>query len=150
MSRKILHFLVLAALVAVTSVAMADPPARVGRVTVTEGRVTMLVNGEEEAGNLMSWPVTTDNHLTTAPTARVEGSGHMLNVRAGKRVEERGDEIYSALATRDGFDDWAANRDRRDERPVAARYVPLDMTGYEDLDQYGNWVDDREYGNVWF
>lgn len=238
MSRKILHFLVLTALVAVTSVAMADPPARVGRVTVTEGRVTMLVNGEEEAGNLMNWPVTTDNHLTTAPgaraefrvgstavrldgdtdieveqldderlrlrlnygtasvrvrdpgvlnefefltpqarvtlvepgafrvdterapdttavnvvagTARVEGAGNMLNVRAGKRVEVRGDDIYSALAMRDGFDDWAANRDRRDERPVAARYVPLDMTGYEDLDQYGNWVDDREYGNVWF
>ena len=56
MSRKILHFLMLAALVAVSSVAMADPPARVGRVTVTEGKVTMLVNGEEESGNLMNWP----------------------------------------------------------------------------------------------
>ncbi len=238
MSRKFVHFLVLAALVAVTSVAMADPPARVGRVTVTEGRVTMLVNGEEESGNLMNWPVTTDNHLTTAPgaraefrvgsaavrldgdsdieveqldderlrlrlnygtasvrvrdpgmvndvelltpqarvtlaepgafrvdterapdttvvnvlggTARVEGAGNMLNVRAGKRAEVRGDEIFTALATRDGFDDWVSNRDRRDERPVATRYVPLDMTGYEDLDQYGNWVEDREYGTVWF
>jgi hypothetical protein len=59
MSRKFLHFLMLAALVAVSSVALADPPARVGRVTVTEGRVTMLVNGEEESGNLMNWPVTT-------------------------------------------------------------------------------------------
>ena len=238
MSRKFVHFMVLAALVAVTSVAMADPPARVGRVTVTEGRVTMLVNGEEESGNLMNWPVTTDNHLTTAPgaraefrvgstairldgdsdieveqldderlrlrlnygtasvrvrdpamvndvelltpqarvalvepgafrvdterapdttvvnvmggTARVEGAGNMLNVRTGKRAEVRGDEIFTALAVRDGFDDWVSNRDRRDERPVASRYVPLDMTGYEDLDQYGNWVDDREYGNVWF
>ena len=36
MSRKTLQFLMLAVLVAVTSVAMADPPARVGRVTVTE------------------------------------------------------------------------------------------------------------------
>jgi hypothetical protein len=238
MSRKFVHFLVLAALVAVTSVAMADPPARVGRVTLTEGRVTMLVNGEEEAGNLMNWPVTTDNHLTTAiggraefrvgstairldgdsdievdqlddehlrlrlnygsasvrlrdpgmlndfelltpqarvtlvepgafridterspdttavnvlsGTARVEGAGNMLNVRTGKRVEVRGDEIFSTLAQRDSFDDWAASRDRRDERPVATRYVPVEMTGYEDLDQYGNWVEDREYGTVWF
>src|SRR5262245_35744028 len=72
MSRKILHFLMLAALVAVSSVAMADPPARVGRVTVAEGKVTMLVKGEEESGNLMNWPVTSDNHLTPAPGARAE------------------------------------------------------------------------------
>ena len=72
MSRKIVQFLMLATLVAVTTVAMADPPARVGRVTVTEGRVTMLVNGEEESGNLMNWPVTSENHLTTAAGARAE------------------------------------------------------------------------------
>jgi hypothetical protein len=238
MSRKFLHFLMLATLVAVSSVAMADPPARVGRVTVTEGRVTMLVNGEEETGNLMNWPVTTENHLTTAPgaraefrvgsaavrldgdsdieveqldderlrlrlnygtasvrlrdpamvqefelttpqaritlaepgafrvdterapdttvvnvfggTARVEGAGTMLTARSGKRVEVRGDEVFTALAVRDRFDDWVTGRDRRDEGLVASRYVPSDMTGYEDLDQYGNWVEDREYGTVWF
>ena len=238
MSRKIVQFLMLAALVAVTSVAMADPPARVGRVTVTEGRVTMLVNGEEESGNLMNWPVTSENHLTTAPgaraefrvgstairldgdtdlevqeldddrlvlrlnygtaavrvrdpamlnefefltpqarvtltepgsfrvdterapdttvvnvfagNARVEGAGTMLTARSGKRVEVRGDDIFTALARRDDFDNWVANRDRRDEGLVASRYVPVDMTGYEDLDNYGNWVEDREYGTVWF
>lgn len=238
MSRKILHFLMLAALVAVSSVAMADPPARVGRVTVTEGKVTMLVNGEEESGNLMNWPVTTENHLTTAPGARaefrigsaavrldgdsdieveqldderlrlrlnygtasvrlrdpamlnefefttpqaritltepgafrvdterapdttvvnvfagnvrVEGGGNMLAARSGKRVEVRGDDIFTALAVRDRFDDWVTTRDRREEGLVASRYVPSDMTGYEDLDHYGNWVEDREYGNVWF
>lgn len=238
MSRKILHFLMLAALVAVSSVAMADPPARVGRVTVTEGKVTMLVNGEEEAGNLMNWPVTTDNHLTTAPgaraefrvgsvavrldgdsdieveqldderlrlrlnygtasvrlrdpamlnefefttpqarvtltepgsfrvdterapdttvvnvfagNARVEGGGNMLAARAGKRVEVRGDDLFTALAVRDRFDDWVSTRDKREEGLVASRYVPSDMTGYEDLDHYGNWVEDREYGTVWF
>jgi len=238
MSRKIVQFLMLAALVAVTSVALADPPARVGRVTVTEGRVTMLVNGEEESGNLMNWPVTSENHLTTAPGARaefrvgstairldgdtdlevqelnddrlvlrlnygtvavrlrdpamlnefefltpqaritlaepgsfrvdterapdttvvnvsvgnvrVEGAGTMLTARAGKRVEVRGDDIFTALARRDDFDNWVANRDRRDEGQVASRYIPADMTGYEDLDNYGNWVEDREYGTVWF
>jgi hypothetical protein len=238
MSRKIVQFLMLAALVAVTSVAMADPPARVGRVTVTEGKVTMLVNGEEESGNLVNWPVTTENHLTTAPGARtefrvgsaavrldgdsdievvqldderlslrlnygaasvrlrdpamlnefefltpqaritlaepgtfrvdterapdttvvnviagnvrVEGAGNMLSARAGKRIEVRGDDIFTALAKRDDFDNWVANRDRREEGLVASRYVPADMTGYEDLDNYGNWIDDREYGNVWF
>ncbi|MGW8389580.1 DUF6600 domain-containing protein [Pseudoduganella sp. HUAS MS19] len=238
MSRKIVQFLMLAALVAATSVAMADPPARVGRVTVTEGRVTMLVNGEEESGNLMNWPVTSENHLTTAPGARaefrvgsaavrldgdsdlevqeldddrlvlrlnygtaavrvrdpgtlngfafltpqarvtltepgsfridterapettvvnvaagnvrVEGAGTMLTARAGKRVEVRGDDIFTALARRDDFDNWVASRDRRDEGVVASRYVPSDMTGYEDLDNYGNWVEDREYGTVWF
>ncbi|WP_028103452.1 DUF6600 domain-containing protein [Pseudoduganella violaceinigra] len=238
MKRKFLQFLMLAALVAVTSVAMADPPARVGRVTVTEGRVSMLVNGEEETGNLLNWPVTSENHLTTAPgaraefrvgsaairldsdsdievqqldderlslrlnygtasvrvrdpamarefefltpqaritlaepatfridterapdtttvnvyagNARVEGAGNILAARSGKRVEVRGDEIVTAQAVRDSFDDWAAGRDRRDESLTASRYVPADMTGYEDLDNYGNWVEDREYGTVWF
>ena len=60
------------------------------------------------------------------------------------------DDLPSALAVRDRFDDWVTTRDRREEGLVASRYVPSDMTGYEDLDQYGNWVEDREYGTVWF
>jgi len=238
MRRKFMHFLMLATLVAVSSVALADPPARVGRVTVTEGKVSMLVNGEEETGNLVNWPVTSENHVTTAPgaraefrvgsaavrldgdsdieieqlddermrlrlnygsasvrmrdpamlaefelttpqarvvmtepgivrvdterapdttvvnvlagSARVDGAGTMLTARAGKRVEVRGDDVFTGLAKRDSFDDWAATRDRREEGMVASRYVPNDMTGYEDLDHYGNWVDNREYGAVWF
>ncbi|HEX2825619.1 MAG TPA: DUF6600 domain-containing protein [Burkholderiales bacterium] len=47
------------------------------------------------------------------------------------------------------FDRWSSDRDRREDRSVSARYVSRDMTGYEDLDQYGTWRALPEYGNVW-
>ncbi|HEY1149119.1 MAG TPA: DUF6600 domain-containing protein, partial [Pseudoduganella sp.] len=237
MKRKVMHFLLLAVLVAVSSLALADPPTRVGRVSVIEGQVTMLVNGEQETGNLLNWPVTNGNHITTAPGARaefrvgsaavrldgdsdievldldedsmrlrlnygtasvrirdphmlggfdlrtpqarivmtepgtvrvdterapdttsvsvlagavqVEGGGVYTNGQAGKRIEVRGDELYSSLVVRDRFDDWVQARDRREEGLPAARYLPSDVTGYEELDQYGTWVDSPEYGTLW-
>ena len=54
-----------------------------------------------------------------------------------------------ALAVRDSFDDWATLRDQRDDRVPRTRYVTSEMTGYEDLDRYGSWRDDSEYGPLW-
>ncbi|MGZ8198282.1 MAG: DUF6600 domain-containing protein [Burkholderiales bacterium] len=52
-------------------------------------------------------------------------------------------------AANDEFDRWSAERDRREDRVGASRYVSREMTGYEDLDQYGAWRAVPEYGNVW-
>ncbi len=60
----------------------------------------------------------------------------------------QGQELFVAPAP-DEFDHWAAARDRQDERVVATRYVPREMTGYEDLDQHGSWRTVEEYGAVW-
>jgi hypothetical protein len=49
----------------------------------------------------------------------------------------------------DGFDSWALDRDQTEDRSDSANYVSRDMTGYEDLDQYGNWSDVAGYGMVW-
>ena len=49
----------------------------------------------------------------------------------------------------DEFDHWAAARDRQDERLAASRYLPPEMTGYQDLDQHGSWHAAPQYGNVW-
>ena len=49
----------------------------------------------------------------------------------------------------DEFDRWASARDQREERVAATRYVPAEMTGYEDLDEYGAWRTVPEYGTVW-
>src|SRR6185503_8698955 len=57
-------------------------------------------------------------------------------------------ELFAA-AQPDEFDRWAADRDRRHDRVASTRYVPVEMTGYEDLDQYGEWRTVAEYGNVW-
>ncbi|MES2258957.1 MAG: DUF6600 domain-containing protein [Pseudomonadota bacterium] len=237
MRRKLVHFLLLSALVAVSTLALADPPARVGRISSTEGKVTVQADGEEAGGSLLNWPLTSDSRITTAPgarmefrigsaavrldgdsslevleldddslrlrldygsaivrvrsaellggfelstpqarvsltepgsvridterapdtsvvtvlagTARVDGAGTVLNVRAGKRAEVRGDDVSTGLAQRDRFDDWAQARDKRDDNVTALRYVTPDVTGYEELDQYGAWRNSDEYGPLW-
>jgi len=50
----------------------------------------------------------------------------------------------------DDFDDWCADRDRRIDHSVSAKYVSTDAIGYEDLDEYGGWRPVPEYGTIWF
>jgi uncharacterized protein DUF6600 len=47
------------------------------------------------------------------------------------------------------FDHWAADRDRREDHRTSAKYVSPEMTGSEDLDDYGTWRVVPEYGPVW-
>jgi hypothetical protein len=54
-----------------------------------------------------------------------------------------------SLPRDDDFDRWAWDRDRREDRSESASYVSREMTGYEDLDQYGRWSYDSTYGHVW-
>ncbi len=53
------------------------------------------------------------------------------------------------LPAGDAFDQWATERDRREDRAVSTRYVSRDTIGYEDLDDYGTWRTLDEYGPVW-
>jgi hypothetical protein len=55
----------------------------------------------------------------------------------------------AAHAAGDEFDRWSAERDRREDSAVSARYVSRQMTGYEDLDEHGSWRSVPEYGHVW-
>jgi hypothetical protein len=49
----------------------------------------------------------------------------------------------------DAFDDWAQSRDERFDHSASDRYVSPDVVGSQDLDEYGNWQNSPEYGNVW-
>jgi hypothetical protein len=58
----------------------------------------------------------------------------------------------STLGAPDSFDEWTLERDQRMDRAqtaAASKYVPEDVVGYEDLDNYGSWRNDPEYGYVW-
>jgi len=81
--------------------------------------------------------------------ALVDGGGSQLTVRAGKGADLTDDDVNTLAARRDAFDDWSAGRDRVEETSVSARYVGTEMTGYEDLDRYGSWSTDAEYGPIW-
>ncbi len=238
MRTPILKTLTVLVLLASCAVALAETPTRVGRISLTQGQVTIGgEQGEESANALVNWPVTSRNQLTTGPGARteirigstsirldadsaldvaeldddtlrlhlhygsasvrvrnpdqargfelstpqgmirlqeatrmrvdagrrsdttsvnifegmaiVEGGGSRLSVRPGRRLEFGMDDVRTGIAVRDSFDDWALLRDQRDERSMSARYVTSEMTGYEELDQYGSWEESTEYGPLW-
>lgn len=56
----------------------------------------------------------------------------------------------SDLGGGDAFDAWSSERDNSYARSTASQYVDDDVVGYQDLDQYGDWQDTADYGEVWF
>ncbi len=49
----------------------------------------------------------------------------------------------------DSWDRWNDDRDRYLQRSQAYQHVSPDISGAEDLDQYGQWTNDPTYGQVW-
>ena len=85
--------------------------------------------------------------------ARVAGPRSALTVEAGESAVVGSNppsfQLVEANAT--SFDNWALERERREVQPTAtAWYVPPTMTGYQDLDRYGQWTSDPAYGTVWY
>jgi hypothetical protein len=82
-----------------------------------------------------------------------EGPGSALTIYNGQRAElwmENNAAQYTLTdPVRDDFAAWTADRDRREERTAATRYVSPEMTGVEDLDRYGQWQQVPDYGTVW-
>ncbi|QKY00978.1 DUF6600 domain-containing protein [Janthinobacterium lividum] len=78
--------------------------------------------------------------------ADVDGATGSVTLRAGKRAELTDEELRTGALQRIAFDNWP------EALPAAApalRYVTDDTTGYEELDRYGAWQDDAEYGPLW-
>jgi hypothetical protein len=85
-----------------------------------------------------------------AGSARVEAGDNAVVVRAGKRAEVwRGGDFRLTDARADAFDEWALARDRRYDASRSARYVSPETTGYESLDEHGDWREVPQYGPVW-
>ena len=81
------------------------------------------------------------------------GGGDSWDLRPGQQYVFNGtDQIsYDAVAAPpfDDFEDWCQSRDQRENAAVSARYVSRDVDGYYDLDEYGSWQADSDYGEVW-
>ena len=100
--------------------------------------------------------------------ARFEGANRAdarLTIDAGKRLTVRvaagATDFRYDNASELPFDRWAESRDQQWDQ-AHARYARVDtrdgaretlispyMTGYEDLDAAGDWMDDNEYGRLW-
>jgi hypothetical protein len=81
-------------------------------------------------------------------------SGEAQQLQAGQQIAFAGRNLervaVQASPGEDGFDRWAADRNRMEDQSIAARYVPRDVVGYQQLDAYGSWAQDPSYGPVWF
>jgi uncharacterized protein DUF6600 len=83
----------------------------------------------------------------------VTGGGASYMVVAGQSARFRGtdqlDHEIDQLPGSDDFANWAFSRDRREDRDESSNYISPEMTGYEDLDDYGHWHYAADYGPVW-
>ncbi|MFC4308595.1 DUF6600 domain-containing protein [Steroidobacter flavus] len=90
---------------------------------------------------------------TRTGEAEVKGGNKEFTVRANERGVFTGLETLTAqiepLGPRTAFENWANDRDGRNERSQSAKYVSRDVVGYEDLDDNGTWISEPEYGYVW-
>jgi len=84
---------------------------------------------------------------------QITGGDQAFLVDGGSQAQVSGTDSLSYdiydLPYRDGFDQWSAMRDQREDRSRSIRYVSPEMTGYEDLDNDGTWITDSNYGPVW-
>src|SRR5437764_1113502 len=85
--------------------------------------------------------------------AEITGSGNSYRLVEGQQGTFTGtDQLnyeVSEIGRGDSFTQWAMSRDQREDRGRSREYVSDEMTGYEDLDDYGQWRNVAGYGNVW-
>ena len=58
--------------------------------------------------------------------------------------------VITDLGGGDAFDRWCSERDQGYAQSAATQYVSEDVVGYQDLDRYGDWQSEDDYGAVWF
>src|SRR5205807_2686395 len=83
--------------------------------------------------------------FTARGTERLQ-SGQTLYARGNPDDPEY--QVTGAIGL-DDFDRWNQRRDEDIEQSQAYRYVSPEISGAEDLDQHGRWVETPDYGNVW-
>ena len=98
--------------------------------TGDETDVTVWRGRGEVTGGGASYVVVADQH------ARFTGTNEL-------------DHQIDQIPANDDFDQFAFGRDQIEDRSESANYISPEMTGYEDLDEYGHWHYVADYGPVW-
>jgi hypothetical protein len=84
---------------------------------------------------------------------QVTGGGETYDLPAGQQYFFTGTDqlTYDAQAAPefDDFENWCQSRDQFENSSRSAKYVSRDVDGYYDLDQYGQWQTDPDYGAIW-
>jgi len=87
-----------------------------------------------------------------AGLANVDQRGRPTPVGAGQRARFAGSDYPRIVPDngQDAFDFWVAERENATMAGPSRQYVSPYMTGYQDLDAYGEWQSAPEYGSVWY
>jgi len=129
------------------------PPDQDYEIDAPNAAVSLAAAGEYRVD------VSADGATTTVTAwsgrAEITTAGSSFPVEARQVATIRGDSALTYDLTDagppDDFDRWALARDARaDQASAALRYVSEDMPGVEDLDPYGRWDVDVDYGPVWY
>ena len=107
---------------------------------LTPGRYRINVYTDRSELLVQAGRATFDNGRRTLPVAA--GQMAVLSSDGGERLE--------AARAYDGFDQWVAQRENATLGDTARRHVSPHMTGYQDLDAYGDWRSTSDYGTVWY
>jgi hypothetical protein len=127
------------------SVRVRNPDALRGfELTTAQARVILTQPGwvRIEAGRQPGTSVVS----VLEGAADVDGATGSVTLRAGKRAELTDEELRTGTVQRVAFDNWP---EALSAAAPALRYVTDDTTGYEELDRYGAWQDDAQYGPLW-
>ena len=121
-------------------------------VDTPNGAVTIVQAGDYRVD------VYPDQNLTllTVNNGAAEATGNGVNqtVESGQAVQITGANpaqlSWVQVPGSDDFDQWCAQRDQRFQRAQSRQYVSPEVPGYYDLDGYGTWATEAQYGPIWY
>jgi uncharacterized protein DUF6600 len=87
-----------------------------------------------------------DLEMNANGVAQTIHSGQALKISGNDDVQTD----WISPPARDDFDDWNGERDRRYQGGRSRQYVSTYSPGYHDLDEYGRWESESDYGQVWY
>jgi len=120
-------------------------------VTTFNARVQIRGNGRFRVD---ADPGASESRLTVfSGEARLDARGGTVQVEAGRSLRiagPAGEQLSFDNAFETAIDAWASSRDSRYHGSDSSRYLSPRMTGWEDLDTYGEWRTEPELGAIWF
>jgi hypothetical protein len=122
----------------VDDVVVATPEGRIR--FLTPGRYRIDVRGDQSELTVQAGRAIFDDRRREVPLA----AGQKLSRWSDGRERLDGD------WSQDAFDRWVAVRENATLATTARRHVSPYMTGYQDLDAYGDWQAAPDYGTVWY
>ncbi|MBB5316734.1 DUF6600 domain-containing protein [Tunturibacter empetritectus] len=123
-------------------------------IDTPNGTITILQPGDVR---IDSYPQD-DTTVVTVNSGEAEATGPNLSqaINPGQALRLTGSNPiyveYVELAPGDNLDRFDQDRDRRQMagRAASQQYVNPDMIGYSDLQEYGEWSSQSDYGQVWY